>query len=129
MLMAAIAATIGESRSALDHLNTALAIFEQHEHRREIANVCCNMGDVYLRRSEHTSAQAALRRSLNIAEQVGDASIMSLAFGNLGMLSARFGDLAEAEAYFKPPLTLANQSHDPPPTSLAHLFPFPSHLN
>src|SRR5712692_11976553 len=125
MLMAAIAATIGESRSALDHLNTALAIFEQHEHRREIANVCCNMGDVYLKRSEHTSAQAALRRSLNIAEQVGDASIMSVAFGNLGMLSARFGDLAEAEAYYKRALTLAEQVNDPVYRSLWHSYLVP----
>src|SRR5258707_1302161 len=53
-LLAAIAATIGESTIALDHLNTALTIFEQYERQREIAMVCGNIGDVYLRKAEHT---------------------------------------------------------------------------
>ncbi len=122
MLLAAVAAAIGQSAIALDHLNTALTIFERQEHRREVANVCGNIGDVYLRRSEHASAQVALRRSLNIAEQIGDASIMSVAFGNLGILSARFGDLAEAEAYYKRGLVLAEQINDPVYASLFYSF-------
>ena len=69
-------------------------------------------GDVYLRKGQHILAQAILRRSLNIAEQIGDASIMSVAFANLGILSARFGDLPEAEAYFKRGITLVEQVND-----------------
>jgi predicted ATPase/DNA-binding SARP family transcriptional activator len=121
-LLAAIAATVGQSTIALDHLNTGLAIFEQYDRQREIAHICCNIGDVYLRKAEHTLAQASLRRSLSIAEQIGDASIMSVAFGNLGILSARFGDLPEAETCFKRGITLAEQVNDPVYVSLCHAY-------
>ncbi|HEX6109581.1 MAG TPA: tetratricopeptide repeat protein, partial [Ktedonobacteraceae bacterium] len=112
-LLAAIAATVGQSTIALDHLNTALAIFEQYDRQLEIAIVCGNIGDVYLRKGEHMLAQAALRRSLSIAERIGDASILSVAFGNLGILAARLGDLSEAEACCKQALVLAVQINDP----------------
>ncbi len=121
-LLAAIAATVGQSTIALDHLNTALAIFEQYDRQLEIAIVCGNIGDVYLRKGEHILAQAALRRSLSIAERIGDASILSVAFGNLGILAARLGDLPEAEAYFKRGLALAEQINDPVYMSLCHAY-------
>jgi DNA-binding SARP family transcriptional activator/Tfp pilus assembly protein PilF len=112
-VLAAIAATVGQSTIALDHLNTALAIFEQYDRQLEIAIVCVNAGDVYLREGEHMSAQAALRRSLSIAEQIGEAAIMSAVLGNLGILATRFGDLPEAEACYKRALVLAEQVNDP----------------
>ncbi len=112
-LLASIAVTIGQNSIALDHLNTALAIFEQYDRQREIALVCGDLGDAYLRNAEYTLAQAALRRSLSIAERIGHVSIMSVAFGNLGMLSARLGDLAEAEICYKRALALAEQANDP----------------
>src|SRR6266566_9697853 len=112
-LLGKVAATIGQSSSALDHLNTALTIFEQYDRQREIALVCGDIGDVHLRKGEHALAQAALRRSLSIAERIGDASIMSVAFGNLGILATRFGDLPEAEVHFKQALVLAEQVNDP----------------
>jgi len=121
-LLAAIAATIGESTIALDHLDTALTIFEQYERQREIAMVCGNIGDVYLRKAEHTLAQAAVRRSLSIAEQIGDTGIISVDFGNLGILSARFGDLLEAEVYYRRGLILAEQVNDPIYTSLLYSY-------
>ena len=119
-LLAGIAASVGQSTSALDHLKTALTIFEQYDRQREIAIICCNMGDVYLRKAEHGLAQAALRRSLSTAERVGEFEIMAAGFGNLGMLSARFGDLPEAEVYYKRGLVLAEQVNDPIYTSLLY---------
>src|SRR5205085_2330457 len=59
-LLAAIAATMGQSTQALTHLNTVLPIFEQFDRQREIAIVCGNLGDLYLRRAEHSKAQATL---------------------------------------------------------------------
>ncbi len=112
-LLAILAATEGQSNLALDHLQTALAIFEQHDRQREIAFVCGDMGDVHLRKGEYILAQATLRRSLNIAELIGDASIMSVAFGNLGILAARLGDLPEAEACYKRAFVLAERVNDP----------------
>jgi predicted ATPase/DNA-binding SARP family transcriptional activator len=120
ILLAAITATIGESTYALNHLNTALTIFEQYDRQREIANVCCNLGDLYLRKAEHNQAQATLRRSLSIAERIGHSSIMSVALGNLGILYTRLGDLAEAEEYFRRGITLAKYLNDPINKSLQH---------
>ena len=57
---------------------------------------------------------------LAIAERIGHLAIMSVAFGNLGMLSTRLGDLKEAEVYFKQALQLAEQIHDPVSTSLCN---------
>jgi len=121
-LLAAVAATMGQSIEALTHLNIALAIFEQFDRQREIANVCGNLGDLYLRRAEHSKAQATLRRSLSIAEQIGAMPIMSVAFGNLGILAARLGNLAEAEAWYRRGLTLAEQINDPVYASLWHSY-------
>jgi tetratricopeptide (TPR) repeat protein len=124
-LLASIEVYIGQSSLALDHLNTALAIFEQYDRQREIALVCGDLGDAYLRKAEHTLAQAALRRSLSIAERIGHVSIMSVAFGNLGMLSARLGDLPQAEIYYKRALALAEQVDDPVYISLLHGYLVP----
>ncbi|HEX6485049.1 MAG TPA: DUF6788 family protein [Ktedonobacteraceae bacterium] len=121
-LLAAIAATLGRSTEALTHLNTALAIFEQYDCQREIAIVCANLGDLYLRRAEHSKAQATLRRSLSTAEQIGDIPSMSVGFGNLGVLAARLGNLAEAESWYRRGLTLAEQVNDPVYVSLWHSY-------
>jgi predicted ATPase/DNA-binding SARP family transcriptional activator len=121
-LLAAIAITLGKSIEALTHLNTALAIFEQYDCQREIAIVCSNLGDIYLRRAEHSKAQASLRRSLNTAEQIGDIPSMSVDFGNLGVLAARLGDLAEAEAWYRRGLMLAEQINGPVYVSLLHSY-------
>jgi len=111
-LLAAIVATVGQPTDALAHLNTALKIFEQHNHQREIANVCCNIGDVYLRKAEHELAQSFFRRSIHLAERIGDVPLTSWVFGNLGVLAARSGNLSEAESWFKRGITLAEQIND-----------------
>jgi tetratricopeptide (TPR) repeat protein len=117
-LLAILAGTVGQSTIALDHLQTALAIFELYDRQQEIASICGDMGDVYLRKGEYILAQAILRRSLNIAEQIGDAVITAVAFANLGVLSARVGDLPEAETFLKRGITLVEQVNDPVYVSL-----------
>jgi tetratricopeptide (TPR) repeat protein len=121
-VLASIAATVGQSAIALNHLNTALAIFELYDRKLEVAIVCVNTGDVYLREGEHMLAQAALRRSLSIAERIGEAAIMSATLGNLGILAARFGDLPEAEVCYKRALVLAEQVNDPVYISLLQSY-------
>lgn len=121
-LLAAIATAVGQSTDAMNHLHTALTIFEHYDCQREIAMVCSNIGDVYVRRAEYTLAQAALHRSLNIAEQIGDIPSIAIDFSKLGILSARKGDLAEAEVYFKRALSLAEQVNDPVYMSLFHSY-------
>jgi tetratricopeptide (TPR) repeat protein len=111
-LLGTIANSVGRPTNVLFHLNTALALFEQHDRHREIANVSCNIGDIHLRKAEHTLAQAAFRRSLHLAERVGDVPLMSVIFCNLGELAVRTGDLAEAETLFRRSITFAEQIND-----------------
>lgn len=111
-LLAAIEATVGKTAEAITHLHTALAIFEQFDHKRDITISCCNLGDAHLRRAEYSLAQAALRRSLHLAEQIGDIPHISIVFSNLGELAARIGNLTEAEDWFKKSLELAERFND-----------------
>jgi predicted ATPase/DNA-binding SARP family transcriptional activator len=121
-LLGSIAGVVGRNSDALQHLNIALAIFEQYERQHEIANLCCNLGDLYIRNTQFSLAQSALRRSINVGEQIGDIPILTTAYGNLGILSTRLGELAEAEKYFRKGLSLAEQVNDPVYISLLESY-------
>ncbi len=87
MLLGLIANGAGRSDDALNHFTDALTLFEQHDYQREIAILCCNLGDLYLRKADYPQAQAVLRRSLSIAERIGELPLVSFALGNLGILN------------------------------------------
>jgi tetratricopeptide (TPR) repeat protein len=93
-------------------MNAALAIYERHDRHREIAHVCCNIGNVYLKKSEYALAQTFLQRSLHLAERIGDIPLMSVVFHNLGELAASSGDLAKAETLCRRSLIVAEQVND-----------------
>src|SRR5260370_4506224 len=112
-LLAHIAVSVGNHAGALEHMNTALAIFGHHDRLREIAIVCGNIGEVYLRKTDLTQAHVALRHSLEIAERIGDVSSMSVSIGNLGIIEARTGNISEAAGLYRRGLTLAEQVNDP----------------
>ncbi|MBV8695302.1 MAG: tetratricopeptide repeat protein, partial [Ktedonobacteraceae bacterium] len=107
-----IANAIGRRDEALMHLNTALAIYEQYDHKREFAHVCCNLGHVYLKRGDYELAQAALDRSLNLAEHINDSPLISVIFSNLAELAAASGDLHGAENWYRRGLELADHFGD-----------------
>lgn len=113
ILLAAIQATIGQSDAAASHLQTALVIFEQEDRQREIAIVAGNLGDLYLRQAAYEQAQASFRRSLNIAERMGDLPIACVNYGNLGVLAGRLGNLVDAEHLLRRALALAERVGDP----------------
>ncbi|QBD83130.1 tetratricopeptide repeat protein [Ktedonosporobacter rubrisoli] len=109
VLLGAIEVCYGHGREALKYYTAALALFEQHECLREIAITCCDLGDIYLRQAEYSRAQAALRRSLNLAERIGDIPLMSFVYGNIGMLDIRLGNLEDAELGFRNSITTAER--------------------
>jgi len=53
----------------------ALALLEQHDHKREMAHVSCNIGYIHLQQAEYDLAHAFLRRSLTLAEEIGDVPL------------------------------------------------------
>ena len=113
ILLAAILATVGKSGASASHLQTALLIFEQEDHLREISIVSGNLGDLYLRQGEYELAQASFRHSLSIAERMGDLPIESVGYGNLGVLAGRLGNQADAERQLRRALVLAERVGDP----------------
>ena len=110
-LLGALANSVGEPAEALNYLNSALS-FEPYNSQSEIANVSCNIGDAHLKKAEFKLAHAAFRRSLHLAERVGDIPLMSVDFRNMGVLCARSGDLREAEDLFKQSLVFAERIND-----------------
>ncbi|GAC1423039.1 MAG: AAA family ATPase [Ktedonobacteraceae bacterium] len=117
-LLGTLAIAMGQFATAITHLNTALALYEQYQRQREIASVCCNLGDVYLRKAEYILVQSTLRRSLSIAEQIGDIPLICVIRVNLGLLAMRLGGLVEAENEFKRSIELAEYINDPVYTSI-----------
>lgn len=111
-LLGSLAYSTGQPSLALKHLHQALVLLEQHDHQREIAHVCCNMGHIHLQKAEHELAQNFLRRSLMLAERIGDIPLTAVVFSNLGELAARSGKLAEAESWYRRSLELAEQIDD-----------------
>ena len=111
-LLGALASSVGQLSEALTHFNTALRILEEHDHKREVAHVSCNVGFVHLQKAEHEQALPFLRRSLSLAEQIGDIPLTAVIYSNLGVLAGRTGDLQEAENWLKRSLALAEQTND-----------------
>ena len=111
-LLGSIANSVGRPTEALAHLNTALAMLEEHEQKREVGHVCCSVGYIHLQKAEYERAQAFFQRSLVLAEQVGDTPLTSVVYSNLGILAARTGKLAEGEDWFRRGLVLAEQVND-----------------
>lgn len=112
-LLGVLEITIGQNMEALNHLDAALAIYERYNRQREIAIVCANQGDIYLKRSDFMLAQTAFKRTISIAEQVGDIPSISVGLGNLGVLATRLGNLDEAEQQYRKAVDLAEQVNDP----------------
>jgi tetratricopeptide (TPR) repeat protein len=112
VLLGMIANGAGKTNEALSHFNMALALYERYDRQREIVIVCCNLGDLYLRKAEYVQAHAVLRRALNLAERIGDIPNLCIIIGNIGILDARTANLVEAENEYRRAITLAESTND-----------------
>ena len=102
-----------QCNEALTHFNMALTIYEQNGFQREISRACCALGDTHMRKAGYGQAQSFFRRSLSIAEQIGDNLLACVAFGNLGLLALRLGNLSNSEQRFLEGIKLAKRINDP----------------
>jgi DNA-binding SARP family transcriptional activator len=112
LLLGLIANGAGNSAEALAHLQDALNLYEQYESQRDIAIACCNLGDVYTRRADYRLAQACFQRSVSIAEKIGEIPLISVIFGNFGVVATRLGNLVEAETWYRKGLTFSERTND-----------------
>jgi DNA-binding SARP family transcriptional activator/tetratricopeptide (TPR) repeat protein len=105
-------AAIGQLSEALKHLHEALAIYEQHDRRREVGHVCCNIGHVYLLKADYTRAERFFQRPQSYVEQSGDIPLKSVLLYNMGELAATARRFDEAEKCYREGLALATQMND-----------------
>jgi len=111
-LQGMIANSVGQVDASLAHFQQALAVYEQYHCQREIGLIWCNLGDVYIRKTDYKMAETVSRRALKIAEQVGEIPTICIIYINLGLLAVRSGNLVEAKALYQHGLLLAEQGDD-----------------
>jgi tetratricopeptide (TPR) repeat protein len=111
-LLGMIANGAGRSTEALQQYTLALELYEQYDSKRDIASVCCNLGDLQLRKADYESGQAFFKRSQQVAEQIGDSPLVAFIFGNLGVIEMQQGNLVEAENEFKQGIALTERVND-----------------
>lgn len=111
-LLGVIVASTGQFSEALEHMHTAMAMYEKHDLVTAMTKVCGNLGAVYIMKSDYSEAQSYLRRSLELAERMSDLPNMGFIMGNLGDMTARMGNLPAAEEWFKRSLTLLERVND-----------------
>lgn len=111
-LLGALAEAQGHLSEALEHLNTALVIFEQADHPRRIAHVSNDIGYGYLKKAEYEEAQAAFRRAYSLAERIGDNPLIGVIISNRAELASLMGDLEEAEKLYRESLVYAERMQD-----------------
>jgi DNA-binding SARP family transcriptional activator len=111
-LLGALAEAEGHLSEALEHLNTALVIFEQADHPRRIAHVSHDIGYVHIKKAEYEQAQAALRRAYSLAERIGDNPLIGVITSNRAELAALTGELEEAEKLYRESLAYAERMQD-----------------
>jgi len=103
------AGATGQLSATISYLTTSLQIFEHYNCLREIAIVCCNLGDVYLRRAEYSSAEQYLLRALDITTRIGEIALQCFVTGNLGLLALRTDKLSASENWYRRGLKSALQ--------------------
>jgi predicted ATPase/DNA-binding SARP family transcriptional activator len=107
-----VLASTGQFSTALQHMHTALHIYEQGELVSAMARICVNLGGVYLMRGENTTALNSMHRALHLAERTGDLPNKAFVMVNLGEVAHRSGNLPEAERWFLQGLSLCEQVND-----------------
>ena len=112
-----IAASMAQYAEALQHLHTALTIFEKHDLVGVMSQVCSNIGAVHSMRSEYTIATTYFKRALELGERTGDRRSKLLVTGNLGDIAARNGDLQAAATWLTESLSLSEQTSNREHTS------------
>ena len=102
----------GDFADALDHLHTALDVFEQIDDRAGIARTLNTIGEVHWRRGNFQDAIAACERSLTLARELDDSRLTARALNRIGMVYYDQGEYDQAQVQFTEGLTHAETSQD-----------------
>ena len=104
-----VEASLGQLNDGLQHMLTALIIYEQGERVIETARLYSNLGATYVTKGEHENARKYMQLSLELAERAGDLPHMALVMLNLGDVAQRTGALQEAGEWVRRSIALQEQ--------------------
>ncbi|HTK08250.1 MAG TPA: DUF6788 family protein, partial [Ktedonobacteraceae bacterium] len=113
-LLAALAEGEGHLRDSLGHLNIALSLFKQCDHKRRMAHAYCDLGHIHLKVGDYKISRDFLQRSLVLAEQLGDEPLMGVIFWNQAELAAAPDqpDLEEAALLYRRAISYQERLND-----------------
>ena len=103
----------GRPEDSIEHMQKALALYEQAERPWDIALVSHNLGVVYTRSGRPDLAMPCHTRALDIHRAYGDETGTSRALLSLGLHAFYRGDLPEADALFQEVLASARNGDRP----------------
>ncbi len=116
---AAVLATLGRARytqsmyrTALGHLEAALAEAHKLRDKVAIARALLNISAVRLDLGQYTTAGTALERAISLAAEMDDPAVLSRALHNLGDLHIEWRDFPAAISYLERSLTMKRRAKE-----------------
>jgi predicted negative regulator of RcsB-dependent stress response len=116
-LLGSIADTAGQPEEALAEWLEARAMYERYQQIRELAIVCCNLGDLYTRHASYEQATGMLQQALDLAQRMDYAALIGFTIGNLAVIDLRQDRLSMAATRFAQALEWAERCNDRPSIS------------
>ncbi len=116
-LLGSIADTAGQPEEALAEWLKARAMHERYQQIRELAIVCCNLGDLYTRHASYEQATEVLQQALDLAQRMDYTALIGFTIGNLAVIDLRQDRLSMAAARLAQALEWAERCNDRPSIS------------
>ena len=98
---------------ARDHLETALALFENVNDSRRVAASHDDIGKLLWMRGEYESALEELKKALDMRKEHGDGRSIALSLNNIGLVWRDHGQQAQAREALEAALKIRRELDDP----------------
>lgn len=102
----------GRLEDATQHLNAALALFEEAADERGIASTLDDIGKLYWLRGDYPRALDYTQRALAMRRRIGDRRSIALSLNNLGLVFQDSGQFKQALEAFEQALQIRREIGD-----------------
>ncbi len=102
----------GRLDEASQHLNAALALFEEAADERGVASTVDDIGKLHWLRGDYVRALEFTQRALQMRRRIGDRRSIALSLNNMGLVYQDSGHFAQALDAFEQALTIRREIGD-----------------
>lgn len=102
----------GEYAIAIEYYEASMAIMDEIDNKRGVANVLNNIGNIYRDQAKYSDALDYYTRSLIIEKELKDEHGIAMSLNNIGIIHMNLGDYAVAINYFTQSLTIRETTDD-----------------